>query len=280
MAATGCPSAPAPASSACARRSSVTRHRPAPRVDSSLPARGLDLVVQRDAGAAPPDPGAAADLQARLEVRHPPSAVIPPGVSALCSANANALNGRSTSAPPAKSTGCGLVSRPWMIFGMPSAMLSMSSPINPCRSRSSSMASMPAATRSRRGVRLHQHIHQMKAASSEPSPRDQRRIEAVGVGASEAALPFDDVIEARRSPARPTRPPQRRPRPRARAWIRLAELHPSSRTAPARQRGRRCNSQRIGDPLRRVLAAEQQAPGPRRQRCRSRRRCRCSGSRA
>ena len=68
-----------------------------------------------------------------------------PGASAIFDASAT-LNGRHICAA-CRSTGCGLVSRPWMMFGMPSAMLAMSSPENLCCWRSSSIASMPAATR-------------------------------------------------------------------------------------------------------------------------------------
>ncbi len=82
------------------------------------------------------------------------------------------------------------------------------------------MPSMPAATRCRRRVRLHQHVHQIELRA-EPV-LDQRRVEAIGISTREAALPLDNVIGPHIAFARGIAADTTAPAACA-AWMRFAE---------------------------------------------------------
>ena len=235
-------------------------------------AGGLDLVVELDGGAllelvqaAVGEPG--------LVVRDRHSRRAGPAPAAIFAASAT-LNGRHICAA-CRSTGCGLVRRPWMMRGMPSCMVAMSSPAKPC-----SLAQRQHAVDAGRdprggGVGFHQHVHEMEALA-EPA-LDDRRIPAVAIGAGEAAGCLRGCRPARRSPAGSAAPPRRRTAPRARPGC-ACRTSPNSRTA--RPRWDSCRRARSPPGCAARHPARGTAAGRRPPRCRTRRRCRCSGSRA
>ncbi len=108
-----------------------------------------------------------------------------------------------------------------MIFGMPSAMLAMSLPPKPCCSRERQHRVDTGGDASRRGVRLHQHVHQMEALAE--ALLDQRRIEAVRIGAGEAALPLDDVVRSCWKPCSVSSAAVTPPSAACAAWMRFAD---------------------------------------------------------
>ena len=115
-----------------------------------------------------------------------------PAASGTFEASAT-LNGRHICAA-CRSTGCGLVSRPWITFGNAEMhrgdVVAGEAVLLPQRQHRVDAGGDPR----RRGVRFHQHVHEQEFFAE--SVLDQRRIEAVGIGAREAARSLDHVGRA------------------------------------------------------------------------------------